>query len=603
MTKQEEQLHLKIHELEKQVERLQVELKKNSETQYGLRWMDVPEAFETESENKIPTLEEVKELAIDNNDGKPTHILIEGDNYHALTCLNYTHKGKVDVIYIDPPYNTGSDGFVYKDKRVLDKFPDGTTVPTDHPLRHSYWLSFMEKRLRLAKNLMSDKGVMYISIDDNEFYNLKILCDSIFGKESFITVFPRLTTKSGKTPINFMVSHDYVLCYAKRKDLFRGVDFIDNSYKFEDEFVELRGPYNLKQPLDCNSISYSKSLDYIIEHDGVLYYPGGDKKKFFERQEGKHLPKDYAWRWSKELYEFGLANGWIVFKNGRIYTKGYLNASIEKDGDGYEISYRDKERKRSTIDFISNEYSNDIAKKQLAYFGIEKKFDFPKPYNLIFDLIESHVQKNSLTVLDFFAGSGSTGQAVLELNKLGRGHQCILVQTPEENICREVTYERNKRSICGFQTPKGVKVDGIGGSLKFYKTTFVGDHYVEHATDADKVALTQKAGCLLALGENTLDEVVTARSYQIFKRRGGDRSANGFEYTAVYFSGNLLQFCKFREEIEKLQQSEDHPRIAVYVFCWGDATIFENEFDDLRGVTIKSIPQPILEIYENLNNL
>ena len=208
----------RIHELEKQIARLQTEIKKNSETQYGLRWMDVPEAFEEEAENAIPTLEEVKENAITNDDGKPTHILIEGDNFHALTCLNYTHKGKIDVIYIDPPYNTGSDGFVYKDKRVLDKFPDGTSVPTDHPLRHSYWLSFMHKRLELAKNLLSDRGVIFISIDDNELANIRVLCDAIFGEHNFINNFMWLHGK-GKKDTWSRTLQQYVVAFAKNKKL------------------------------------------------------------------------------------------------------------------------------------------------------------------------------------------------------------------------------------------------------------------------------------------------------------------------------------------------------------------------------------------------
>src|SRR3989339_735480 len=143
-------------------------------------------------ENKLPILEEVPKLAINSKDGKPTHLLIEGDNYHALTCLNYTHKGKVDVIYIDPPYNTGSDGFKYKDKRILDKFPDGTEVPKDHPFRHSYWLSFMKKRLDLARDILAKTGLIFISIDDNEFAQLKLLCDEIFGKDNFISIISRL---------------------------------------------------------------------------------------------------------------------------------------------------------------------------------------------------------------------------------------------------------------------------------------------------------------------------------------------------------------------------------------------------------------------------
>lgn len=182
-----DELHRQIKELEKKVAYLNTQLKQ--ENRFGLQWIDVPEAFEAESENKIPILEEVPELAITNDDGKPTHILIEGDNYHALTCLNYTHHGKVDVIYIDPPYNTGSDGFTYKDKRFLDRFPDGAKLPTSHPLRHSSWLSFMEKRLKLAKELLSEKGLIFISIDDNEFAHLRSLCDRIFYPQNFAGVY------------------------------------------------------------------------------------------------------------------------------------------------------------------------------------------------------------------------------------------------------------------------------------------------------------------------------------------------------------------------------------------------------------------------------
>ena len=186
MTEQEQELYRKVQALEKENTYLHQQIK---EQRYGLTWIDVPEAFDAESENKIPILEEVPDKSFTDNSDKPTHILIEGDNYHALQCLNYTHKGKVDVIYIDPPYNTGSDGFTYKDKRILTEFPDGTPVPKDHPLRHSYWLSFMHKRLELAKNLLSEDGVIFISIDDNEQANLKLLCDKVLDNCNFINCF------------------------------------------------------------------------------------------------------------------------------------------------------------------------------------------------------------------------------------------------------------------------------------------------------------------------------------------------------------------------------------------------------------------------------
>jgi len=178
------QLENEIARLNKKIAKYEaIELKQN---RFGLVWLDVPEAFEDDAENKLPILEEVPKLAINSKDGKPTHLLIEGDNYHALTCLNYTHKGKVDVIYIDPPYNTGSDGFKYKDKRILKEYPDGTEVPVDHPLRHSYWLSFMSKRLELSKELLAKDGFLAVSIDDNEYAQLKMLCDKILLEKNFI---------------------------------------------------------------------------------------------------------------------------------------------------------------------------------------------------------------------------------------------------------------------------------------------------------------------------------------------------------------------------------------------------------------------------------
>ena len=209
-----------------------------------------------------------------------------------------------------------------------------------------------------------------------------------------------------------------------------------------------------------------------------------------------------------------------------------------------------------------------------------------------------------ITILDFFAGSGTTMHATMQLNEEDGGHrQCILVQQNENNICEAVTYERNKRVMQGYTNAKGEAVAGLGNSMKYYRTAFVGEHKITDITDADKVALTQKAGCLLALGENNLEEIKTAKSYQIFQLRKGDKPTNDFGYTAVYFSGNLLQFADFRREIEQIQATNPLTRIAVYVFTWGDPSVFENEFDDLSGITIKPIPQPILEIYQNIHQL
>lgn len=589
----EKDYQLKIYELEKQVERLQSELRKNSETQYGLRWMDVPEAFDAESEDKIPTLEELPEKALDQKNDHPSHLFIEGDNYHALTCLNYTHNGRVDLIYIDPPYNTGDDGFVYKDKRVLDKFPDGTEVPVDHPLRHSYWLSFMDKRLRLAKNLLSKNGFIFISIDDNEYSQLKLLCDSIFGGSNFVASPVRRRRKSqANLAKNISTIHEYVLIYKNSSDttLSRVAAEIDpKEYKNPDN--DPRGPYKTMPCTNKGGTVYTVTT------------PSG-------------LSITEEWRFKKDTYDQLKADNRLVFPRGGKGKPRYKIFMSEKEGDGV----------------IDNSWWEALGSNQEAAVMLEDifgavVFNNPKPVGLIQHILELATNPNSV-VLDFFGGSGTTMHAVMGMNAKDHGHrQCILVQYPEKvyvekedgtrepkkgckeafklgyNTIAELCFDRNVRVSNGYTDKKGNMVAGLFDNIRYYRTAFVGDHHVAYATDADKVELTQKAGCLLALGENTLVETVCARNYQIFALKQGDVSANGFLYTAIYSSGNLLNFAKFREEIEKIQAADPKARIAVYVFCWGDVTIFENEFDNLKGITLKAIPQPILEIYQNIYTL
>lgn len=440
---------------------------------------DAPEYYEltwrgkraSQREAAVPiskTLRPCPEESVDWENTK--NLYIEGDNLEVLKLLQNSYMGKVKMIYIDPPYNTGND-FVYHDdfsvsKEDVEKEGNARNVegklymrnPNSNDKFHSDWCSMIYSRLMVTRSLLSDDGVIFISIDDNEIDNLSKICNEIFGENNFVAKFPRLTTKSGKTPLTYMISHDYVLCYAKhRMDIFVGEAYEDDSYKFEDEFVESRGKYNLKQPLDCNSISYSPSLDYPIEYEGKVYYPGSDYKAYKDRKEGNYLKNDYAWRWSKDLYEFGLNNGWIVFQNGRIYTKGYLKAFIDKSSNGYEIAYREKERKISTIDFISNEYSNDIAKKQVLSYKINSKFDYPKPYNLVSKLLSTYYGKDGI-VLDFFSGSSSTADAVMRMNTIdGGSRRFVMVQLQEElqegntdggkykNIC-DIAKERIRRA-------------------------------------------------------------------------------------------------------------------------------------------------------------
>ncbi len=432
---------------------------------YGLVWEEHEEKVDVQMRTHIPVFTEVKEREISAAPDKPYNFLLEGDNLHSLYLLEKTHKGAIDLIYIDPPYNTGNKDFVYDDAFVV----------SEDTFRHSKWLSFMKKRLRIAAELLSENGLIFVSIDDNEQAVLKILMDDIFSEENFVIMLPRVTKKSGKTTGSFSKNHDYVLVYTKRnKNIFAMQEHTDEDFKFEDEWVEERGRYKLNQTLDYDSLSYSASLDYPLKIENEVFYPGADKAKWEERRNGNYKRADWAWRWNPKLVEFGYKNGFIVIKrksdgSARLYTKTYLNATIEKNSDGeYYIKQIKRTKAMSSVHLIENSYSNDNAKKDLALFGLKDKFDYSKPVELIKRLIENHFNKNAV-VLDFFAGSGTTAQAVLELNKKDGGQREFILCTDNQNsICEQVTYSRIADIINGND-----KYVAIPANLKYYRTDFV----------------------------------------------------------------------------------------------------------------------------------
>ncbi len=583
-TSHEEQLQLRIRELEKEVAHLHDQIKQQ---RYGLNWIDVPEAFDKESENKIPTLEEVPELSFKTDDGKPTHILIEGDNYHALTCLNYTHRGKVDVIYIDPPYNTGSDGFIYKDKRMLDRYPDGTPVPADSPLRHSYWLSFMKCRLSLAKELLKDNGILFISIDMNELAQLKQLCDSeqLFGQNAFIECFvwnktstpPALSYKSRKT-------HEYILCYQKRPDSSRFVGMRNQggdapllnesnaegvlSFPAKTVFTSLNdGVYEAGQR------ERVELLNDVIVKEGIIENAFSLRGKF---------------RWSQATLDREIVDDCYLIVKSNKFAIRYCRQGERTVAPSNYIPTKIYERDTSINKEEQGVDTNDTAGKELSKIIGRGKFDFPKPTSLVAYLLSFIDRKNTI-ILDFFAGSGTTMHATMNLNEEDGGQrQCILVQLNEADICRNVTYERNRRVMQGYTDARGNKVAGLGNSLKYYRTAFVGENDAKHANEQDRLLLSQKAGCLLALAENTLDETLRTSHYQLF--------TDGKRLTAVYFQEDLQRFEEFVEQV----RSKALPT-SVYVFCWGSAEEFLYNFEDIPNVSLKSIPEPILKIYQTLN--
>lgn len=422
----------------------------------------------------VALVKEDESLRIDGGLGSIEHKLIIGENYDALKNLCATYidkngKGLIDVIYIDPPYNTEAskaDGNDYKEELEASKF-----IYRDKFTRDG-WLNMMNERLKLAKRLLSDSGVIFISIDDKEQAYLKVLCDEIFGENNFIATLPRVTKKSGKDHAEGIAkNHDYVIIYTKSKDnfVFNNQELSGDDYIYEDEFVETRGKYKLNQTLDYDSLWYNENMDFPLDIDEKIFYPGGSEELYLDRHKGNHKPKDWVWRWSKEKFLFGLKNGFIVIKKGkdreRIYTKTYANATISKSRP-YKIEYIERKTLLSSlamavtdVDFISltdNVFSNDNGKKEITKIGLEQ-FDFPKPSALIAKILQI-VDNQDAIVLDFFAGSGTTGQAVMELNEEDGGNrQFILVTNNENGIGEKITRERLYRVING-QGSKGEKI-------------------------------------------------------------------------------------------------------------------------------------------------
>lgn len=300
--------------------------------------------------------------------------------------------------------------------------------------------------------------------------------------------------------------------------------------------------------------------------------------------EGDEIWPKRQWRWGKERFEEAIKNDEVIFKKNSkgewtLASKQYL---FDEQGD---------QRLTKFQSVITDIFTQEGTKEILNLFGDNKVFDFPKPTSLIKKLLAFNSKKNSI-ILDFFAGSGTTAQAVMSLNEDTKDKmQFILVTDNENEIMKKVCYPRITKVIKGYKDQNRAKIKGIGNSLKYYKTDFIGKNNILNASDEDKVELAHNAGELLAIAENTLELVKQTKYYQLFEDNLKEK------YTAVYFREELDQFEKFVEMVKKLDR-----KTIVYVFSWG-AEEFIDDFDGLKNIKIKTIPVPILEIYKNIYNL
>lgn len=469
------------------------------------------------------------------------NLYLEGDNLEVLKLLQESYRSRVDVIYIDPPYNTGSD-FIYRDNfaisreayaqasGALDEVGTRLFRNADSNGRfHSQWCSMFYARLLLARNLLADTGIIYISIDDNEVDNARKICSEVFSSTNFLAEFPRVTKRGGKSTERFAKNHDYVLAYAKDHTQVRlsGVAHNDSGFRHRDAYYAERGPYKLNQTLDYNTLQYNKSMDYPITIDGVTYVPGGDAEQYAQRQAGNHGRHDWVWRWSTALFSFGLRHGWVeVSKTGRIYTKTYLRATIEKNQEGeYAIAYTERTKPVTTLDFTDNKYSNDNSNKELTRLMGASLFEYAKPTALVRDLIAATAHNERALVLDFFSGSGTTAQAVMQLNAQDGGQRrYILVQLPERCSPRSIAalqgYEtighiaRERIRLATEQLHSESSADFDGGVRVFrldesnwHRVTLPANEYTQDKLEqltcplrAERSHLDLLFGCIISLG-------------------------------------------------------------------------------------------------------
>ena len=515
----------------------------------------------------------IKSKEIETDSDKPTHILIEGDNYHALSVLNYTHEKAIDVIYIDPPYNTGNKDFHYND----------TYVEKEDPYRHSKWLSFISKRLKLARNLLKDSGIVFISIDDNELAQLKLLCDDIFRENNFRNSIVVSRVKKNINERSFVKSlnlgHGTLFFYARS----------------ENSLLKIPTKYQQK-----------------AERWHAFDAPGIRNTMEYELF-GQKPPKGRHWMFEEERAKEMMDNG-LLRRNPKTGSPQYkLEAS---DVTLLDTNWTDIQEGDSNWKFENGEKNVEFIKRLLGMYP-----------------------SNDCIVLDFFAGSGTTAEAVMELNKQDEGiRQCILVTNNENNICADFCYPRIQNVIQGYEYEGNEKnllfeeeltinklenaqeiydiyqnlrrenkqlfdnvkgelknnvlrlwglkktngwKQGLGGNLKYYRTSFV----PSETTDKNKELLTKQSIEMLCLRENTFEIVTEADDYKIFR--------NNNKYTGIIF--DQLSIQKFKNEAIKF----DKP-ISVYVFSLGDDD-FSDEFSDMKDkVKVCSIPEAILRVYRRI---
>lgn len=587
----------------------------NEKKVYGLVWENHEEAVEEQLREQLPVFREVPERRILSGDADaPNHIIIEAENLHALVALTYTHAGRIDVMYLDPPYNTGNKDFVYND----------SYVDSEDSYRHSKWLSFMEKRLKIAMTLLSDKGVVFISIDDNEQANLKILCDEIFGHDHYVACIAWQRTYSTRNDSKGMPKEvESILVYSKQpnwtpKKLPR-TDKMNSLYK---------SPDNDPRPWTSSSVSAPgaathQGMVYAIQHPftGEMMYPtigrcwslGQDSmldnlnKWCSYKLEDLHDESVRAEVCGISVNEIRQNVLGIILDEPLEVARDKAKAVLNKGNWPYfyftnggkgglrRKTYLEDMEGRVVTNFFSYDecgHTDEAKKEVISIFDGKAPFDTPKPTRLLKRVFQIATDCNS-TILDFFAGSGTTMHAAMQLNAEDGGHrQCILVTNNENGICENVTYERNKRVIQGYSTPKGEQIAGLTkNNLRYYKADFI----ARDPSSKNKRELVKAATDLLCIKENLYEEVKVTCNGKTLRKDYARRFADGEKEMIVIYEPAVIKYL-----VEELETWDKNEPIKIYVFSEGRYA-FDDDFKSvIDKVTLCALPDAIYQAYRRV---